>query len=190
MKTKQWLQSFVAFAVVAFVAAGCANQMEPAKKAIADIEAAVAAAGDDAAKYIPDEVSAVNDKVASLKAQLTRRTTRAHRRGPGGGAGAGAGSQRSQPQSMDALNGSGARSQHQSCRYSAIQAASTSCRSRRNCLPGSTRRRSNRPRRGSPRPTRCGRRPPRPSRRATSSRRSAWGARPRRKRMACSPLWA
>ena len=73
MKTKQWLQSFVAFAVVALVAAGCANQMEPAKKAIADIEAAVAAAGDDAAKYIPDEVSAVNDKVASLKAQFDKK---------------------------------------------------------------------------------------------------------------------
>ena len=73
MKSKQWLQSFVAFAVVALVAAGCANQMEPAKKAIADIEAAVAAAGDDAAKYIPDEVSAVNDKVASLKAQFDKK---------------------------------------------------------------------------------------------------------------------
>ncbi len=73
MKTKQWLQSFVAFAVVALVAAGCANQMEPATKAIADIETAVAAAGDDAAKYIPDEVSAVNDKVASLKAQFDKK---------------------------------------------------------------------------------------------------------------------
>jgi len=73
MKTKQWLQSFVAFAVVALVAAGCANQMEPAKKAIADIETAVSAAGDDAVKYVPDEVRAVNDQVASLKAQFDKK---------------------------------------------------------------------------------------------------------------------
>jgi hypothetical protein len=73
MKSKQWLQSFVAFSVVALVAAGCANQMEPAKKAIADIEAAVSAAGDEAVKYVPDEVRAVNDQVASLKAQFAKK---------------------------------------------------------------------------------------------------------------------
>ena len=73
MKSKHSLQSFVAFAVVALVAAGCANQMEPAKKAIADIEAAVSAAGDEAVKYVPDEVRAVNEQVASLKAQFDKK---------------------------------------------------------------------------------------------------------------------
>jgi hypothetical protein len=73
MKSRQWLQSFLTLAVVALVATGCANQMEPAKKAIADIEAAVAAAGDDAVKYAPDEVRAVNDQVAGLKAQFDKK---------------------------------------------------------------------------------------------------------------------
>ena len=47
--------------------------MAPAQKAIADIEAAVAAAGEDATKYIPDEVQAVNDQVANLKAMFDKK---------------------------------------------------------------------------------------------------------------------
>ena len=73
MKAKQWLQGFFVFAIAAFVVAGCANQMEPAQKAIADIEAAIAAAGDDAAKYVPDEVQAVRDELAALKAQFDKK---------------------------------------------------------------------------------------------------------------------
>jgi hypothetical protein len=73
MKSRQWLRSFVAFAVAALVVAGCANQKEPAQKAIADIEAAVAAAGDDAMKYVPDDVQAVNDQVTNLKAQFDKK---------------------------------------------------------------------------------------------------------------------
>jgi hypothetical protein len=73
MKVKQWLQGMFVCAVAAFVVAGCANQMEPAKKAIADIEAAVASAGADAEKYVPDEVQAVRDEVANLKAQFDKK---------------------------------------------------------------------------------------------------------------------
>jgi hypothetical protein len=73
MKSRQWLRSFVAFAVAALLIAGCANQKEPAQKAIADIEAAVAAAGEDATKYVPDDVRAVTDQVANLKAQFDKK---------------------------------------------------------------------------------------------------------------------
>jgi outer membrane murein-binding lipoprotein Lpp len=73
MKPTHWMKAFASIAVAVLVLAGCANQMEPAKKAIADIEAAVAAAGEDATKYIPDEVSAVQDKVANLKAQFDKK---------------------------------------------------------------------------------------------------------------------
>jgi hypothetical protein len=70
MKSTQWIKGFVSVAIAALVLAGCANQKEPAEKAIADIEAAVAAAGDDATRYIRDELQAVRDQVASLRTQL------------------------------------------------------------------------------------------------------------------------
>ena len=54
MKTIQPYTRFIAMVLAAFAIAGCANKMAPAQKAIADIEAAVAAAGEDATKYIPD----------------------------------------------------------------------------------------------------------------------------------------
>ena len=53
--------------------AGCTNQMEPAKKAIAEIEAAVAAAGTDAQRYIPDDLKAVNDQLTALKAKFDQK---------------------------------------------------------------------------------------------------------------------
>jgi len=73
MKTIQPYTRFIALVLAAFVVAGCANKMAPAQKAISDIEAAVAAAGDDAARYIPDQVQAVNDQLASLKAMFDQK---------------------------------------------------------------------------------------------------------------------
>ncbi len=52
---------------------GCSNQMEPAKKALSEIEMAVASAGPDAQRYIPDQVKAVNDQLASLKAKFDQK---------------------------------------------------------------------------------------------------------------------
>ncbi|MBS0375833.1 MAG: hypothetical protein JSR73_14740 [Proteobacteria bacterium] len=59
-------------AIAGLVLAACANQMEPAKKLIADVEAAVAAAGADAQQYIPEQVSSVNQKLADLKAAFDK----------------------------------------------------------------------------------------------------------------------
>lgn len=52
---------------------GCTNQMEPAKKAIAGIEAAIASVGPDAQRYIPDDLKAVNDQLAGLKAKFDQK---------------------------------------------------------------------------------------------------------------------
>jgi len=73
MKTIQPYARFIALILAAFVVAGCANKMAPAQKAIADIEAAVTAAGEDATKYVPDQVQAVNDQVANLKAMFDKK---------------------------------------------------------------------------------------------------------------------
>lgn len=49
---------------------GCAGQKEPANKAIADVEAAVAAIRDDAAKYVPSDLQGVDASIADLKAKF------------------------------------------------------------------------------------------------------------------------
>jgi PBP1b-binding outer membrane lipoprotein LpoB len=73
MKTIQPYARFIALILAAFVIAGCANKMAPAQKAIADIETAVTAAGEDATKYVPDQVQAVNDQLANLKAMFDKK---------------------------------------------------------------------------------------------------------------------
>ena len=73
MKFKSVFAGFFSLVIAAALLAGCANQMEPAKKAIADIEAAVAAAGPDAAQYIPDQLQAVTTQVADLKMKFDQK---------------------------------------------------------------------------------------------------------------------
>jgi len=72
MKTRSVFTAFLSMAFAALLLVGCANQMEPAKKAIADIEAAIAAAP-DASQYIPDQLQAVSGKLADLKAKFDQK---------------------------------------------------------------------------------------------------------------------
>lgn len=73
MKLKSVFAGFLSFALVAVFLAGCANQMDPAKKAIADIEAVISAAGPAAGQYIPDQLQAVTSLVADLKAKFDQK---------------------------------------------------------------------------------------------------------------------
>jgi len=73
MKLKSSFAEFFSFVLAFALLAGCANQMVPAQKAIAEIEAAVAAAGPDADKYIPDQVQAVRTQIADLKSKFDQK---------------------------------------------------------------------------------------------------------------------
>lgn len=73
MKLKSVLIGLLSLALAVVLVAGCANKMEPAKKAIADIEAALHAAGPDASKYIPDQVKAVKGQIADLNTKFDQK---------------------------------------------------------------------------------------------------------------------
>jgi hypothetical protein len=73
MKLKPSFAGFFSLVLAAALLAGCANQMEPAKKAIADVEAAVAAAGADASQFIPDQLQAVTTGIADLKSKFDQK---------------------------------------------------------------------------------------------------------------------
>ena len=73
MKSPRILTTFLTMAFSALLLAGCAGKMEPAQKAIGDIEAAIAAAGPDAAQYIPDQLQGVTGKLADLKTKFDQK---------------------------------------------------------------------------------------------------------------------
>ena len=73
MKSRSLFTGFLSMALAALLLVGCANQMEPARKAIADVEAAIAAAGPDAAQYIHDQLQAVTGQLADLKAKFEQK---------------------------------------------------------------------------------------------------------------------
>jgi electron transfer flavoprotein alpha subunit len=64
-------------AVAALLLGACANQMEPARQAIAGIDTAVSAASADAAKYIPEQYAAAQGKLAELKGAFDRKDYKA-----------------------------------------------------------------------------------------------------------------
>ena len=62
----------LAVVVAGLALAACASQLEPAKKLLGDVEAAVTTAGADAQQYIPDQVAAVNKRLGELRAAFDR----------------------------------------------------------------------------------------------------------------------
>lgn len=77
MKNAKSLSRFAWLAVAGLMLAACASQMEPAKQAIDGIESAVSAASADAGKYVPDQLAAVQSKLAELKASFDQKDYKA-----------------------------------------------------------------------------------------------------------------
>lgn len=71
-KHSVWLLALAAVLVV-----GCANQKGPAEQAVAGAETALAAVRDEAQKYVPDRLQAVDAQLAALKDSLAKGDYRA-----------------------------------------------------------------------------------------------------------------
>ena len=57
----------------AVMLAACAGQKVPAEKLLAEIQSTVTAASDEAAKYIPDQLVDVQNKLSTLKASFEKK---------------------------------------------------------------------------------------------------------------------
>ena len=62
----------MAVAATALLMTGCAKQKEPATQAVQAVETSLAGIRDDAAKFAPTELSAVDAKLAALKEKLAK----------------------------------------------------------------------------------------------------------------------
>lgn len=73
MKSTRSIANYLGFSAAAIlILASCTNQMEPAKNALANINATLSAASADAQKYIPDQFAAAQSKVAQLTASYDK----------------------------------------------------------------------------------------------------------------------
>jgi hypothetical protein len=73
MKITQGIARYLVFGMAALLLAACSSQMQPARQAINDINSAVAATSEDAAKYIPEQLSDVQHKLADLNAAYDKK---------------------------------------------------------------------------------------------------------------------
>jgi hypothetical protein len=73
MKSNQRIAGFLTLCSVAIVFAACANQMEPAKNALDNINTTLNSVSADAQKYVPDQFAEAQTRVAALTASFEKK---------------------------------------------------------------------------------------------------------------------
>lgn len=73
MKLNQRITGFLTLCSVAFLFAACANQMEPAKNALDNINTTLNSVSADAQKYLPDQYAQAQSKAAQLTASFDKK---------------------------------------------------------------------------------------------------------------------
>jgi hypothetical protein len=77
MSSRHLFRHCAVLAIAAILLSACSGQKGPAEKMIADIKTAVDAAGPDAAKYVPDQLSEVEKKLGDLQASFDKKDYKA-----------------------------------------------------------------------------------------------------------------
>ena len=73
MKSTRNNAKYLALYTAAILIVACTNQMEPAKNALDNINASLAAVSADAQKYVPDQFASAQSKVAALAASYDKK---------------------------------------------------------------------------------------------------------------------
>jgi hypothetical protein len=73
MKSNQRIAGFLTLCSVAIVFAACANQMEPAKNALDNINTTLNSVSADAQKYVPDQFAEAQTRVAALTTSFEKK---------------------------------------------------------------------------------------------------------------------
>jgi hypothetical protein len=73
MKSNQRIKGFLTLCSVAILFVACANQMEPAKNALDNINTTLSSVSADAQKYVPDQFAEAQTKVAALTASFEKK---------------------------------------------------------------------------------------------------------------------
>jgi hypothetical protein len=73
MKSNQRITRFLTLCSVAMLFAACANQMEPAKNALDNINTTLSSVSADAQQYVPDQFAQAQGKVAALNASYEKK---------------------------------------------------------------------------------------------------------------------
>jgi hypothetical protein len=73
MKSNQGITGFLTLCSVSILFVACANQMEPAKNALDNINTTLNSVSADAQKYVPDQFAEAQAKVAALTASFEKK---------------------------------------------------------------------------------------------------------------------